>query len=35
MSTGRCSRRGREYEHGADYVVLADPDDNTFCLVQV
>ena len=24
-----------EYEHDADYVVLADPDDNTFCLVQV
>lgn len=22
------------YEHGADYVVLADPDDNTFCVVQ-
>lgn len=26
---------GWEYEHGADYVVLCDPDDNTFCLVQV
>jgi predicted enzyme related to lactoylglutathione lyase len=24
-----------EYEHGADYVVLTDPDGNTFCLVQV
>jgi catechol 2,3-dioxygenase-like lactoylglutathione lyase family enzyme len=24
-----------EYEHGADYVVLADPDGNTFCVVQV
>lgn len=24
-----------EYEPGADYVVLADPDGNTFCVVQV
>jgi len=24
-----------EYEEGADYVVLADPDDNRFCVVQV
>lgn len=24
-----------EYEDDADYVVLADPDGNTFCLVQV
>lgn len=23
------------YEHEADYVVLADPDGNTFCVVQV
>ena len=23
------------YEPGADYVVLADPDGNTFCVVQV
>lgn len=23
------------YESGADYVVLADPDGNTFCVVQV
>jgi hypothetical protein len=23
------------YEPGADYVVLADPDGNTFCIVQV
>jgi predicted enzyme related to lactoylglutathione lyase len=24
-----------KYEPGADYVVLADPDGNTFCVVQV
>lgn len=24
-----------EYESGADYVVLADPDGNNFCVVQV
>ena len=24
-----------QYEHEADYVVLADPDGNTFCVVQV
>jgi len=24
-----------KYEHEADYVVLADPDGNTFCVVQV
>ena len=24
-----------EYEEGADYVVLADPDGNRFCVVQV
>lgn len=24
-----------EYEPGADYVVLADPDGNTFCVVQM
>ena len=24
-----------DYEPGADYVVLADPDGNTFCVVQV
>lgn len=24
-----------KYELGADYVVLADPDGNTFCVVQV
>ena len=24
-----------EYEPGADYVVLADPDGNTFCVVAV
>ena len=23
-----------KYEHDADYVVLADPDGNTFCVVQ-
>lgn len=23
-----------DYEDGADYVVLADPDGNTFCIVQ-
>ena len=23
-----------EYESGADYVVLADPDGNTFCVIQ-
>lgn len=23
-----------QYEQGADYVVLADPDGNTFCVVQ-
>jgi predicted enzyme related to lactoylglutathione lyase len=23
------------YEKGADYVVLADPDGNTFCVVQI
>jgi catechol 2,3-dioxygenase-like lactoylglutathione lyase family enzyme len=24
-----------QYEPGADYVVLADPDGNTFCVVQI
>ena len=24
-----------KYEPGADYVVLADPDGNTFCVVQI
>ena len=24
-----------KYEHEADYVVLADPDGNTFCVVQL
>lgn len=24
-----------KYDHEADYVVLADPDGNTFCVVQV
>ena len=24
-----------DYEPGADYVVLADPDGNTFCVVQI
>jgi predicted enzyme related to lactoylglutathione lyase len=24
-----------QYEQGSDYVVLADPDGNTFCVVQV
>jgi catechol 2,3-dioxygenase-like lactoylglutathione lyase family enzyme len=24
-----------KYDHDADYVVLADPDGNTFCVVQV
>lgn len=34
LALGATRVDGWEYEHGADYVVLADPDDNTFCLVQ-
>ncbi len=30
-----ATRVNWEYESGADYVVLADPDGNTFCVVQV
>ena len=30
-----ASRVDWKYEHEADYVVLADPDGNTFCIVQV
>ena len=30
-----ASRVDWKYEHEADYVVLADPDGNTFCVVQV
>lgn len=29
-----ATRMPWEYEEGADYVVLADPDGNTFCIVQ-
>ena len=30
-----ATRVAWNYEPGADYVVLADPDGNTFCVVQV
>ena len=30
-----ASRVDWRYEQGADYVVLADPDGNTFCVVHV
>ena len=30
-----ASRVDWKYEHEADYVVLADPDGNTFCVVQM
>jgi predicted enzyme related to lactoylglutathione lyase len=30
-----ATRVNWNYEHEADYVVLADPDGNTFCVVQV
>ncbi len=30
-----ATRVNWRYEPGADYVVLADPDGNTFCVVQV
>jgi catechol 2,3-dioxygenase-like lactoylglutathione lyase family enzyme len=30
-----ATRVGWRYEPDADYVVLADPDGNTFCVVQV
>ena len=30
-----ATRVNWEYEPGADYVVLADPDGSTFCIVQV
>jgi catechol 2,3-dioxygenase-like lactoylglutathione lyase family enzyme len=30
-----AARVGWNYEPGADYVVLADPDGNTFCVVQI
>ena len=30
-----ATRVNWKYEPGADYVVLADPDGNTFCVVQV
>ncbi len=30
-----ASRYPWNYPSGADYVVLADPDDNLFCIVQV
>ena len=34
MSLG-ATRVEWNYEPGADYVVLADPDGNTFCVVQI
>jgi len=30
-----ATRAAWKYEHEADYVVLADPDGNTFCVVQI
>jgi predicted enzyme related to lactoylglutathione lyase len=30
-----ATRAKWNYEEGADYVVLADPDGNTFCVVQI
>lgn len=30
-----ATRADWKYEKGADYVVLADPDGNTFCVVQI
>lgn len=30
-----ATRVAWQYEPGADYVVLADPDGNTFCVVQL
>jgi predicted enzyme related to lactoylglutathione lyase len=30
-----ATRVNWKYEQGADYVVLADPDGNTFCVIQV
>jgi hypothetical protein len=30
-----ATRVNWNYEAGADYVVLADPDGNTFCVVQL
>jgi catechol 2,3-dioxygenase-like lactoylglutathione lyase family enzyme len=30
-----ATRVNWKYEDGADYVVLADPDGNTFCVVQI
>jgi predicted enzyme related to lactoylglutathione lyase len=35
LQLGATRVDGWDYEQGADYVVLADPDGNTFCVVQI
>jgi predicted enzyme related to lactoylglutathione lyase len=34
IKLGAVRKQGWNYEHDADYVVLCDPDGNSFCVVQ-